>query len=110
MTPGVADHVGVREVDDPEADVAVLGPCARERLGGLAGAHLGLLVVGGDVARAGHELAPLAGLGLLLAAAEEVRDVRVLLGLGHVQLPAAGPGDHVRHGRSRGAAGGKATG
>ena len=36
---GVADHVGVREVDDPEARL-VLSPRAHERRGGLGGAHL----------------------------------------------------------------------
>ena len=82
---GVADHVGVGEVDDPERRL-VLAPGGDERVGGLARAHLGLVVVGRHVARRGHELAPLARLGLLLAAAEEVRHVRVLLGLGDVQL------------------------
>ena len=74
----------------------VLPPGVDERLCRLAGAHLGLVVVGGHVARRGHQLAPLALERLLLAAAEEVRDVRVLLGLGHVQLALAARGDHPR--------------
>ena len=81
-----------------------------ERVGGLAGAHLGLVVVGRHVARRRHELAPLALLGLLLAAAEEVRHVRVLLGLGDVQLLAAGARDDVRERDRSGAPGGNATG
>ena len=46
---GVADHVGVGEVDDPEA-VAVLTPVLGEGLGRGGRAHLRLVVVGGDVA------------------------------------------------------------
>ena len=64
----------------------VLAPSGDERVGGLARAHLGLLVVGRDVARGVDELAHLALVRLLLAAVEEVRHVRVLLGLGDVQL------------------------
>ena len=60
-----------------------------ERVGGLARAHLRLVVVGRDVARGGHELAHLALVRVLLAAVEEVRHVRVLLGLGDVQLALA---------------------
>ena len=57
-----------------------------ERVGGLARAHLRLVVVGRDVARRRHELADLALVRVLLAAVEEVRHVRVLLGLRDVQL------------------------
>ena len=46
---GVADHVGVGEVDDPEA-VGAAAPALDEGLGGGGGAHLRLVVVGGDVA------------------------------------------------------------
>ena len=55
----VADHVGVREVDDPEAR-RVLAPGRDERRRRLGRAHLRLVVVGRHVARARHELAPLA--------------------------------------------------
>ena len=67
-----------------------------ERVGRLERAHLRLVVVRRHVARRGHELAPLALLRALLAAAEEVRHVRVLLGLGDVQLAAAAVGDDAR--------------
>ena len=72
-----------------------------ERRGGLGRAHLRLVVVGRHVARARHELAPLAVLRGLLAAAEEVRHVRVLLGLGDVQLATAGARDHLRERHAR---------
>ncbi len=63
---GVTDHVGVGEVDDPESKPTrpVLAPSTDERGGGLAGAHLRLVVVGGHVARGGHQLAPLAAQGV----------------------------------------------
>ena len=106
---GVADHVGVGEVDDPEA-VAVLRPALAERVGGRRGAHLGLVVVGGHVARRGDQ-APLLPLPLLLAAAvEEVGDVGVLLGLGDVQLALAAARRSPRPASSSGARGGNATG
>jgi hypothetical protein len=94
----VPDHVRVGEVDDAEAELVLL-PRVDEGAGGLAGAHLGLLVVRRDVARAGHELAPLPFLRRLLAATEEVRHMRVLLGLGNVQLAAALARDDVRQRR-----------
>ena len=81
----VPDHVRVREVDDPEA-VVVRAPVLDERRGRLARAHLRLVVVGRHVARRVHERALLARVRVLLAAVEEVRDVRVLLGLRDVQL------------------------
>ena len=72
-----------------------------EGVGGGAGAHLRLAVVGRDVAR-GFDQAPLFPLPLLLAAAvEEVGDVGVLLGLGDVELAPAGLGDHLGQGRLR---------
>ena len=57
---GVPDHVGVGEVDDREA--RAIRPPARTTNArrGLGGAHLRLVVVGGDVARRGHQLAALA--------------------------------------------------
>ena len=83
---GVADHVRVGEVDDRERRLLVV-EVLDERVGGLARAHLRLVVVGRDVARGRHELAHLALVRVLLAAVEEVRHVRVLLGLRDVQLP-----------------------
>src|SRR6185437_5269772 len=93
----VADHVGVGEVDHSESKPIgpFLSPRAYERRGGLAGAHLGLLVVGGHVARGGDQLAPLPRAGSLLATVEEVSDVRVLLGLRNVQLLCPAACDHL---------------
>ena len=69
---------------------------ARRRTAAAAGsrAHLRLVVVGGDVARRGHEAALLARVRVLLPAVEEVGDVRVLLGLGDVQLALAALRQH----------------
>ena len=91
----MADHVRVREVDDPEpVTVSDLG---RETGGDLGRRHLRLLVVRADVARRRNEDAGLARPLVLAAAVEEVRDVRVLLGLRHVQLPQSAPRQHFRH-------------
>ena len=83
----VADHVGVREVDDAER--VALPISSQKRVGRLACGHLGLEVVARHVARARHEHPRLPRPLLLSAAVEEVRDVGVLLGLGDVQLPQA---------------------
>ena len=106
---GVPDHVGVGEVDDPEA-VAVVAPALRELAGGGRGAHLGLVVVGGDVAGRVDQAALLPLPLLLAAAVEEVGDVRVLLGLGDVQLALAAARRSPRRGSSPARCGGKATG
>ena len=71
-----------------------------QHVGDPGGAHLGLQVVGGDVARRVDQ-PPLLAVGAVLAAAvEEVGHVRVLLGLGDMQLGDAGLGQglgqHVR--------------
>ena len=58
-------------------------------------AHLGLQVVGRDVVRRGEHLAVLAVEGLLAAAVEEVRHVRVLLGLGAAELLQPGARDDL---------------
>ena len=96
----MADHVGVGEVDDPEA-VLARSPVLDEGVGGTAGAHLWLVVVGGDVARRFDQAVLFPLQLLLLAAVEEVGDVGVLLGLGDVQLAAAGLGDRLRQRRLR---------
>ena len=70
-----------------------------EGVGGGAGAHLRLVVVGGDVAGRVDQAALLPLPLLLAAAVEEVGDVRVLLGLGDVKLAAAGRGDDLGQGR-----------
>src|SRR3954447_2515713 len=65
----MSHHVRVGEVDDPEAVVALL-PVGDEGPGGGRGAHLRLVVVGGDVA-GGFDQAVLLPLELLLPAAVE---------------------------------------
>ncbi len=82
---GVADHVGVRVVGDDEV-VLVPAEGLDERIGDRSGAHLRREVVGRHLAVRRHEDAVLAGKRLLDTAVEEVRDVRVLLGLGDVEL------------------------
>ena len=81
----MADHVRVREVDDAErvavADLVAHAPARPRRR------HLGLQVVARDVARRRDEDPRLALPLALLAAVEEVRHVRVLLGLRDVELP-----------------------
>jgi hypothetical protein len=95
MTPRVPDHVGVREVEDRKA--VAPGAERRHGLGGeLARAHLRLLVVRPDLARRRDQDALLPLVLVLDAAVEEVRDVRVLLCLGGVELGHAGRLEHVR--------------
>ena len=90
----VPDHVGVREVDDAGAEPA-RGQGAHGLLGDLGRAHLRVEVVGRALP-GGHEHAVLAGKRRLDAAVEEVRDVRVLLGLGEPQVLDARLGPDVR--------------
>ena len=59
----VTHHVGVGEVDDPEP-WRVSPPGLGERRRRLGRAHRRLVVIGGNVARRGHELALLALVGL----------------------------------------------
>ena len=83
---GVTDHVRVRVVGDDEV-VLVPAEGLDERVGDRSGAHLRREVVGRHLAIRRHEDAVLARKGLLDPAVEEVRDVRVLLRLGDVELP-----------------------
>ncbi len=83
----VADHVGVREVDHREC-VAV-ADLLDEAIRKLVRGHLRLVVIARDVPRRGNEQARLARELVLAAPVEEVGDVRVLLGLRHVELPDA---------------------
>ena len=69
----------------------MLGEAACDARGG----HLGRVVVGGDIAPRGHQLPVLAVVAVLAPAVEEVRHVRVLLGLGDVQLAQAGSRQRV---------------
>ena len=91
---GMADHVGVGEIDDVR-----IVPARRQGadgfLGDLRRAHLRVKVVGRSLP-GGDEDALFAGIGLLDAAVEEVGHVRVLLGLGQAQVLDAGRGPHVR--------------
>ncbi len=88
------DHVWIGEVHDREP-VAVpdLGAKPRRHL---VGGHLGLQVVARDVARRRHEDPRLTLPLPLFAAVEEVRHVRVLLGLGGVELAHAVSREHLR--------------
>ncbi len=81
----MTDHVGVGEIDEHEV-VLLASNRRRGRVGHLRLAHLGLFVVRLHVARRGNHLPVLALEGLFAAAVEEVRDVRVLLGLGAAEL------------------------
>ena len=91
--PGVADHVGIGEVQNDH--VVFAGADRLDRLGGEFGRrHLGLQVVGRDLGRRHHD-AVLALVGLLAAAVEEVGDVRIFFRFGHAQLRAAGVGHHL---------------
>ena len=47
---GVADHIGIREVDDDEV-VRALADCLHQAVADAIGAHLGLEIVGGDLFR-----------------------------------------------------------
>src|SRR5205085_2561241 len=69
-----------------DAEAVPVADLLGEAPGDLACGHLRLQVVARHVARRGHEDAPLARPLVLAPAVEEVRHVRVLLGLGDVQL------------------------
>ena len=87
---GVADHVGIGEVQNDH--VVFAGVDRLHRLGGqLRRRHLRLQVVGRDLGRRHHD-AVFARVRFLAAAVEEISDVRIFLGLGHAQLRAAGVG------------------
>ena len=89
---GMADHVGVGEVHDDQVVFAGVDGLDGA-VGQFGSGHFGLQVVGRDLGR-GHHDAVFARVGCLLAAVEEVGDVRVFFRLGHAQLGAAGVGDH----------------
>ena len=86
---GMADHVGVGEIDDDRRRSVPLS-IASTSLSVTSGADIsGLQIVGRDLGR-GHQDAALAGKLLLAPAIEEEGDVRVFLGLGDAQLRQAG--------------------
>ena len=67
-----------------------------QHVGDTGGAHLGALVVGGDVALRGDEQPLLPLVGGLEPAVEEVGHVGVLLGLGGTEHRLAAVGEHLR--------------
>ena len=85
ITPVWPTMSGLAKLMIPKRIVARV-PVLDEGVRGRLGAHLGLVVVGRHVARGVDQAALLALVRVLLAAVEEVGHVRVLLGLGHVQL------------------------
>ena len=90
---GGRHHVGRRQVADEQRVHSGLH-LAHHRVRHRLRSHLGLEIVGGHLGRLLH-LAHLAGEGLLAAAVEEEGHVRVLLGLGHVELGEAQVGDDL---------------
>ena len=97
---GMANHVGVGEVDDRELRLLFI-PSGNKLVGRALGAHLRALVVGRDFTIGGNELAPLAALRVLVAAGKEVGDVRVLLSFSYVELAAADRGNQLRQSDQR---------
>jgi len=85
---GVADHVGVGEVDDDDVEGGVVDGFD-DGVGYAGGGHLGGEVVGGDLLGR-DEGAVFAGEGFLDASVEEVSYVRILLGLGHAEVAEVG--------------------
>jgi hypothetical protein len=81
---GVANHVGGSKVVHEELELALLDALA-ELVGDGHGAHLGLLVVGGDAGRGDHVSDLVVELDLDTTVEEE-GDVGVLFGLGDVAL------------------------
>ena len=87
------DHVGVGVVEHDQ--VVLAGADRRDGLCGQFGRrHFGLQVIGRDLGRRHHD-AVLAVVRLLAAAVEKIRHVRILLGLRHAELRAAGGGNHL---------------
>src|SRR2546423_9970651 len=89
---GVADHVGVREVDDEDIGLALFN-ATQDFVCDFEGGHLRHQIVGRDLRRR-HEQTALGRKFFFGAAVEEVRDVRVLLRLCESVVSAAdGGGD-----------------
>lgn len=87
------NHVAVGVVDDVDIGRVIVNRLL-ERLGDEWFGHFGLQIVGRDLGT-GDELALLPLLGLLNTAVEEEGDMRVLLGLGDVELAQALRGKQV---------------
>ena len=90
---GVADHVGVGEVDDDDVEGGVVDGFD-DGVGDAGGGHLWREVVGGYLL-GGDEDAVFAGEGFLDAAVEEVGDVGILLGLCDAEVAEVGLGHDV---------------
>ena len=78
----VADHIGIREVQD---DQIVVRHARKHFIGDLKCAHLGLQVVRSDLWR-GNQFAVFAGERFLDSAVKKVSHVRVFLRLSDAQL------------------------
>ena len=89
--PGVADHVGVGEVDDDE--IVVL-EATIDFEGEVGTAHLRFVVVGGHLLGADREISVLPGIGLLDTAIEEERHMRIFLRLRGAELGETSFTDH----------------
>ena len=85
---GVADHVGVGEVDDDDVEGGVVDGFD-DGVGDARGRHLGGEIVGRYFLR-GDQCSVFAGEGFFDAAVEEVSDVSVLFGLGYAEVAEVG--------------------
>lgn len=90
---GVADHVGVGEVDDDDVEGGVVYRFD-DGVGDAGGGHLRGEVIGRDLLR-GDEGAIFAGEGFLDAAVEEISDVGVFFGFGDAKVAEVGLGHEV---------------
>jgi hypothetical protein len=92
------DHVGIGVIQHDQV-VSVGADRLHRLIRQFRRRHLGLEVVGRNLRRGNHD-AVLAAIRLLLAAVEEIGDVRVLLRLRHSQLDTTRVGDdlaeHIR--------------
>ncbi len=91
----VPDHVRVREIDEDEI-VLPADDGVAHGIGDAGGGHLGLEVVGRHFLGRREHLAIFPFEGFLATAVEEVRHVRILLGLGAAKLLVSRPGDDLR--------------
>ena len=108
--PRVADHVGVGEVHDREAVVAASRSPSAKRRAPRAADISGFRSYVGDVPGRRNEDPILPRPLLLPPAVQEVRDVRVLLGLGDVQLASARAPQRPRRSSLSTSCSGNATG
>ncbi len=99
-TAGVSDHVGIGVVEHDQVELAGTDRLYRP-VGQFGCRHLRLEIVGRDLRRRHHD-ALFARVGPLLAAVEEIGDVRIFFGLSHAQLRPSGARHHfAQHVRQR---------